>query len=389
MKTVQYAILMTIMMSAMAVSLWGADASDEARRYFDRGMAAVDMAKSPSDYQIAIDEFEKAIAIAPLWGDVYYNLGMVQEKALRYPEAIESFRKYLKLSPNAADAGTVKSMINKIEFRQEFQAKQQKLSGVWVESDGTPFQISMDGNTIELKTNRRNLSGDVDEYYGPGVGAMSVPTSAVEMLAFHLERKADTLSGTWESKETQIEQCTVPKQGGSVEGTIQEKEGRITLQIQRPKLKVFYATPFVFSFETADKCQEVSVIAQRNLTLVFDGPLAPGGIGADISTVAVSGGLLPMPVYGWTGHLMILSLRPDSKAEAAGVRGQDEIVAIDGIPVRSMKGNEAFRRLHGEVGSEIELSVKREDVKEPITIRFRRVPVSTEFPKDPQTRWVN
>ncbi|MDD5065277.1 MAG: tetratricopeptide repeat protein, partial [Phycisphaerae bacterium] len=345
------------------------------------------MAKSPSDYQMAIDEFKKAIAIAPQWGDVYYNLGMVQEKGQRYAEAIESFRKYLKLSPNAADTGTVKSMINKIEFRQEFQAKQQKLSGVWVESDGTPFQISMDGNSIELKTNRRNLSGDVDEYYGPGVGAMSVPTSAVETIAFHLERKADTLSGTWESKETQIEQCTVPKQGGSVEGTLQEKEGRIILQIQRPKLKVFYASPFPFSFETADKCQEVSVIAQRNLTLVFDGPLAPGGIGADVSTVFVPG--LIMPEYGWTGHLTISALLPESKAAAAGLMSQDEIIAIDTVLVSSMKGNEAFRRLHGEVGSEIELSVKREDVKEPIKIRFPRVPVSTEFPKDLQTCWVN
>lgn len=387
MRTVQHTFLVTVMMSAMAVSLWSVDVSDEARRFFDRGMAAVEMAKSPSDYQIAIDEFKKAIAIAPQWGDVYYNLGMVQEKGQRYAESVESFRKYLKLSPNAADAGTVKSMINKIEFRQEFQAKQQKLSGVWVESDGTPFQISMDGNTIELKTNRRNLSGDVDEYYGPGVGAMSVPTSAVETIAFHLERKADTLSGTWESKETQIEQCTVPKQGGSVEGTLQEKEGRIILQIQRPKLKVFYASPFPFSFETADKCQEVSVITQRNLTLVFDGPLAPGGIGAEVSTVFVPG--LIMPEYGWTGHLTILALHPESKATAAGLMGQDEIIAIDAVLVSSMKGNEAFRRLHGEVGSEIELTVRREDVKELLSIRFLRVPVSTEFPKDLQTRWVN
>lgn len=387
MKTVQHPILTMLMMSAITVSLWGGDVSDEARRYFDRGMAAVEMAQSPSDYQFAIDEFDKAIAIAPQWGDVYYNLGMVQEKAQRYPEAVESFRKYLKFSPNAADSGTVKSMINKIEFRQEFQAKQQKLSGVWVESDGTPFQISMDGNTIELKTNRRNLSGDIDEYYGPGIGAMSIPTTAVETIAFHLERKANVLSGTWESKETQVEQCTVPKQGGSVEGTIQEKEGRITLQIQRPKLKVFYASPFPLSFETADKCQEVSVIAQRNLTLVFEGPLASGGVGAEVSTVFVPG--LIMPAYGWTGHLTISALLPDSKAADAGVKAEDEIIAIDGIPVSSMKGNEAFRRLHGEVGSEIELSVKREDVKEPLSIRFRRITVPTAFPKDPQTRWVN
>ena len=68
---------------AFCLSVGHADAqniSDEARRNFDRGMAAVEMAKSPADYKDAIKEFEKAAKLAPGWADVYYNLGMVQEK---------------------------------------------------------------------------------------------------------------------------------------------------------------------------------------------------------------------------------------------------------------------------------------------------------------------
>jgi tetratricopeptide (TPR) repeat protein len=93
--------------------------SEEAQRHFDRGMAAVEMAKSPDDYASAIKEFEQAIRFAPDWPDVYYNLGMVQEKAGKYRDAITSLRQYLRLAPNASDAATVKSLINKLEFKAE------------------------------------------------------------------------------------------------------------------------------------------------------------------------------------------------------------------------------------------------------------------------------
>lgn len=93
--------------------------SEEAQRYFDRGMAAVEIAKSPDDYAPAIKEFEQAIRLAPDWPDVYYKLGMVQEKAGKYRDAIISFRQYQRLAPNASDAATVKSLINKLEFKAE------------------------------------------------------------------------------------------------------------------------------------------------------------------------------------------------------------------------------------------------------------------------------
>ncbi|MCD4677562.1 MAG: hypothetical protein K8S18_16445 [Desulfobacula sp.] len=54
---------------------------DEARRHFDYGMAAVEMADSSDDYKSAIKEFEQAVGLAPGWADAYYNLGMVQEKS--------------------------------------------------------------------------------------------------------------------------------------------------------------------------------------------------------------------------------------------------------------------------------------------------------------------
>lgn len=93
--------------------------SDEARRHFDRGMAAVEMAKAPEDLQIAINEFKEATILAPDWPDAFFNLGKVQEAAEKFAEAIASLRRYLELAPNAPDGDAVRSMINKIAYKAE------------------------------------------------------------------------------------------------------------------------------------------------------------------------------------------------------------------------------------------------------------------------------
>ncbi len=102
--------------------------SEEAKRHFDRGMAAVEMAKSPDDYAAAIKEFTQAARLAPDWPDVYYNLGMVQEKAEEYSDAITSLKQYLRLAPNASDAETVKTLINKLEYKRD----RSNIEGIWM-----------------------------------------------------------------------------------------------------------------------------------------------------------------------------------------------------------------------------------------------------------------
>lgn len=109
----------------LSILLWGITTclgqtvSDEARRHFDRGAAAVEIAKSPADYEVAIKEFQQAISLASGWADAYFNLGKVQEQAEKFADAIASLKEYLRLAPNASDADEVKSLINKIEFKAE------------------------------------------------------------------------------------------------------------------------------------------------------------------------------------------------------------------------------------------------------------------------------
>lgn len=113
----------------------GQTVSDEAKRYFDRGMIAVGQAKSPADYESAIKEFGQAATLAPDWPDVYFNLGLVQEKAEKYGDAIISFRQYLKLAPTAQDADEVKSLISGTEYKNETLVKEkekyQSVIGTW------------------------------------------------------------------------------------------------------------------------------------------------------------------------------------------------------------------------------------------------------------------
>ena len=117
-KMMRIAVISLTIAFCFSIGIAGAqNISNEALRHFNRGTAAVGRAKSPADYEFAIREFKKATRLAPAWPDAYYNLGLIQEKIGRYGNAIRNLRKYLKLSPNAKEAGKVKKFITKIEHK--------------------------------------------------------------------------------------------------------------------------------------------------------------------------------------------------------------------------------------------------------------------------------
>src|SRR5512136_1456140 len=97
---------------------------DEARRFMNRGMAAAEGAKTESDYRDAIQEFQKAVNIAPWLGSGYRNLAVVQDKAGQYAQAVQNLKLYLLTNPPAADAEAAKTLMDKIEYRQEKAAKE-------------------------------------------------------------------------------------------------------------------------------------------------------------------------------------------------------------------------------------------------------------------------
>lgn len=127
-------LILLSVLSLMFCGAWAAFGQqgipEEARRHFDRGIAAVEIATTAADYESAIKEFKEAIRLAPGWPDAYYNLGLVQEKAGKLGEAVESFKSYLRVSPEADDAEAVKSLVNKLEYRAERENEINKVYGL-------------------------------------------------------------------------------------------------------------------------------------------------------------------------------------------------------------------------------------------------------------------
>ncbi len=143
---------------------FGQDVSDEARRHFDRGTAAMEA----KDFQAAIKEFGQTVSLAPSWPDAAYNLGLAQEAAGNYRDAITSYREYLRLAPDANDVTEVKSLVNKLEYKAIPVLPIAKgVMGVpWGANSGQIVEI-MTGQGYKLK--RRSSSSVV--FYGDLEGA--------------------------------------------------------------------------------------------------------------------------------------------------------------------------------------------------------------------------
>ena len=101
---------------------------EEAKRYLVRGKAAFKGAKEARDFQDAAEEFKKALLYAPWLAEGYYNLGVIQDKAGQYDDAMKNLKFYLIAAPKAPDAEKVKELVYEIEYRKEKVAKDKELA---------------------------------------------------------------------------------------------------------------------------------------------------------------------------------------------------------------------------------------------------------------------
>jgi len=142
-----------------------AEIPPEAKKYMARGEAAVEEAKNISDYKEAAEEFKKAVNAAPRYPEAHYNLGVAQEGAGLYSEAIRSFKQYMKLAPDASDTEEVQAKIFKLEYKTEKAARpptRKNLAGRWVGSAEEPkktyykhtgddeYRIEDDGKNVKV-----------------------------------------------------------------------------------------------------------------------------------------------------------------------------------------------------------------------------------------------
>ena len=174
---------MVILLFVAGSRSWAEAVSREAQKYMNRGMAAAEMANSPSEYEEAIREFEQAVNLAPDWPAPYFNLGWLQKENGQYQESLDSYRKYLELAPNASDTEQVQVEIDQIEYKLEkiFEERQKEdrmkekysaVLGIWQSEWKDLFPLSA-MYKIELRDGQ--LMVDVDTEYIDQTGERWVP----------------------------------------------------------------------------------------------------------------------------------------------------------------------------------------------------------------------
>ena len=342
---------------------------EDARNHMLRGMAAIEMAKSPDDLALAEDEFRMATEIAPQMAIAWFNLGKAQTQLGHYAKAIESYRQYLVLSPKAKDAQSVRDELVKLEFRQELAAKAQARVGTWVGQDGSFYHLTFTGNRLTLKTDQRRVPEDEVRSTYSLVG--DVPVTEFTPAEYQLILQGNRLTGTWSRGAVHADKCTIPPDTSEATGELSDKDGKIVLHHESTS----YQASTQMSLLGDDSCGGVVAGGKKTAEDTLYGPLGKGGLGVTLSGLTQwwDGGF-SMIQFGWQGRLAV-GVKPGTPAFEAGLRDEDEILAIDGVAVKSLSAGQAVVRLYGEPGSNVTLELWRKGNKDPFTLTLQRIEV--------------
>ena len=338
-----YGVLITaFIIIGMTATVFGQDKNEEAHKYMIRGMAAIEMAKSEQDLAKAVVEFKKATEVAPDMAAAWNNLGSVQTKIGQIKQAIESYRRYLALAPQAEDAARVSDEIIKLEYRLEQAESFQSLSGYWISEAGEFYRIQADHGTLILKGTYSARPGAAIDYKFDGE---SKAWPIRHSLVAGLSQNGDKWIGFWEIPEFGFPTaCSIPAHKAQVEAVLNEAEGRINVKITRPKYRVNVGYDWGSS---RCRCNGVSLVGMIQEEEVLSGPLPNGITGCKVYSNA-------------SGNLNVQKIAAGLPAEQAGLKIGDEIIAIDGTELTLIKTNgEKIRKLLGQPGSTVHLVVKR------------------------------
>ena len=138
------------------------DLPEEARRHMVRGRAKI----KTSGFVAAAEEMASAIRIAPWWPEAYYNLGLMQERAGEYGNAMDSYELYLLSGPPEAEAQALQAKIYELEVVKEERDAIQEFAGQYpdgnyVNINGSKIDAKMGLHTIAASLTGRSLEGTV------------------------------------------------------------------------------------------------------------------------------------------------------------------------------------------------------------------------------------
>ena len=350
-------ILLLLVIALAALPAFAEEGAADARRHMLRGVAAIEMAKNAEELILAADEFRRATELDPSLSSAWYNLGSVQAKMGKFDAAILSYKRYVALVPKADDAQKIQDEIVKLEFRQEQVSKSNKRAGTWIASDSMPYLVKVDGNVITMES-----------VIGHSTSRTGTSTTYTGNYAFRLQASGSQLVGTWKHPSLKVGTCLIPDESGEVTGELNDADHTMVL---RYAVTTFRADTGGFWDDT---CGGVEIVEKNDVKMTIHGPLPRGGLGVSISPSTYTynkEGVLMIA----DGHLTATPVSGDSAAYASGLRGGDEILAVNGVAVKTMSVIAFKWSLRGEPGSGIILTVLHKDAGEPVDLHLKRVEV--------------
>jgi hypothetical protein len=320
-------LLATLMLAlSLSAATLAQDIPEEARRHMIRGRAAVEMAKAPEQYRMAIVEFEQAIRLAPHWADAHYNLASVQAKAGDTHAAIAGFKRYLELAPGAPDAQKVRDEIIKLEYQLEVKHIASSLAGKW--SGGV--QITVNGTDIEV------IADDNATVSYRGVIS------------------GDVISGTRTRKAfVNHDRCEIPEERAPF---------RAQISADRNIIEVTYEYT---EYKTDSRIDMGRIVANSLNLFATKEDTEKETVCASIGPAGTKTGTASWYRPGMIGLVLgdagrVERLMPGGPAELAGLRAGDRIVSVDGKAVaKDAKSWQVGNQIAGPAERPVVLAVTR------------------------------
>ncbi|MGD0584566.1 MAG: tetratricopeptide repeat protein [Oryzomonas sp.] len=149
--------------------------TEEVRRQIIRAQTILKINRDPGQ---AVAELDSAMLLAPWWADGYYNLGLMQEGAGQYGDAIRSLKLCLRADPHAPNIDAIQNKIYELEVQKENADRTRAMAGTWTNNQsGSTYTVTMVGNSFQaINQNNFILRGTKD---GMTIkGTVTVPATA-------------------------------------------------------------------------------------------------------------------------------------------------------------------------------------------------------------------
>lgn len=170
----------------------------------------------------SISEWQKALRIAPWWGQAYFNMAAVLEKTQRPAEAAQALQLDLTADPHAANAQDINMEIYKLHYEADQYAKAARLNGTWRDGSGDAYNVTVHGNDVTID------------------GPYSIKLKGTLDAAGALRGSYHDQGGTWNSPqscghpELQGLSCEVPPGESTFTGKVNTDANSFALDYVRP-----------------------------------------------------------------------------------------------------------------------------------------------------------